>query len=98
MSIENSNALDIPIKEITTVKIRPGKPTNEIADLAADLVYGRVPVGEGTGLEGVKTLSIDSYPQDGSREHKLLHSFYRGYKAKKEQMEFENAPLEVVKT
>lgn len=102
MSTENSNipvdnsSTHIPI--VTTVKLRPGKPVNEIADLAADLVYGRVPNGEGTGLENVENLSINSYPKDGSREHDLLHTYYRGYKARKEQMEFENAPLEVVKT
>ena len=98
MKPENSNTLYQSIPEVTTVKLRPGKSVNEIADLASDLVYGAVPNGEGTGLENVKNLSINSYPQDGSREHNLLHTYYRGYKNKKEQMEFENAPLEVVNT
>lgn len=98
MNTENSNTSHHLIPEVTTIKLRPGKSVNEIADLAADLVYGAVPNGEGTGLENVKNLSIDSYPQDDSREHKLLHTYYRGYKDKKERMEFENAPLEIVKT
>ena len=98
MKPENSNTLYQPIPEVTTVKLRPGKSVDEIADLAADLVYGAVPNGEGTGLENVKNLSINSYPQDGSREHNLLYTYYRGYKDKKERMEFENTPPEIVKT
>jgi hypothetical protein len=88
----------VDIKDISVIKLKPGKSVDEIADLAADLVYGRVPNGEGTGLEGISTISINSYPKDGSREHDLLHTYYRGYKARKEQIEFENTPLEVVNT
>lgn len=88
----------IDVKDISVIKLKPGKPENEIADLASDLVYGQVPNGEGTGLEGIPTISINSYPKDGSREHNLLHAYYKLYKSNKDQTEFENAPLEVVNT
>jgi hypothetical protein len=75
------NPMDV--KDISVIKLKPGKPENEIADLASDLVYGEVPNGEGTGLEGIPTISINSYPKDGSREHNLLHTYYKMYKYKR---------------
>lgn len=92
----NNSYIEIPT--ITSVKLKPGKSDKEIADLASDLVYGAVPSGKGSGIEDVENLSIDSYPQDGSREHKLLHGYYRLYNGRKEQQELANTPLEIVKT
>jgi hypothetical protein len=92
----------VDIEDITTIRIKPGKKRREIKDLAADLVYGEVPNGEETGLEGIGALSIKSYPKYDNREHRILHRAYNRYKAKKAQQEleqeFELAPLSVVNT
>lgn len=88
----------VDIKDVTTIRIKPGKKRREIKDLAADLVYGVVPTGEGSGLEDISSLSIASYPKYNNREHRILHRAYNRYKAKKEQQELELAPLSVVNT